>query len=252
MEQDYSQITFIILASTFFMLLMAGFIILLVFIHRNRQLKNRQKVAELKATHEQILLTSRLEMQEETLHLVGQELHDNIGQILSLVKLNLTHNLEDEANQAKPLLSQAIKEVRALSKRLNLSWAEEISLQAFIHQELDKIENTGLIKTVREVAEESPALLTNRKVVLFRIIQEVLNNVLKHAQADKITFKLATQGDQLMIEISDNGVGFDIAEKSTGSGLYNLHSRAMAIGGDFQIQSLSGLGTNVKIKLPLL
>jgi len=249
MAQTVSEVAFIVVASTVLMLLMSGFIVFMVVMHRNRQLKNRQQVTEIKASYEQAILTSQLEIQEQTFEHVGRELHDNLGQMLSLVKLNLASPTEERVHDSRLLLTKALSDMRALSKNLNMHWAEGISLEGFVNGELKKIQKTGAIKTV--LLENAPFDVekTQEKVIIFRIIQECMHNVIKHSQATEMSVKLELKHGKRTIEITDNGIGFDQTMVKDGSGLRNIRHRASVMGASVQWENVAAGGTKVTVQL---
>ena len=99
--------------------------------------------------------------------------------------------------------------------------------------------------------EELKSLDKDKKIILIRTIQECLNNAIKHANPQAISFHMATNKDQFVIYMRDDGVGFDTSEDSSGSGMYNLKNRMTAIGGVFEIESEPGNGTEIKLSLPI-
>jgi len=251
MQTTEDQIYVIIFAAIFLGGIMSTFVISMVFIHRQRQVQNRQKLDFIKSEHEKTLLNIENEIQQETLTHVGRELHDNIGQLLSLAKLNFGSVKPEKHAAGRELLSQIIQEVRGLSKKLNLDWVEETSLEEFIKQQLDKIESTGFCNTKLELEAHFGDLKKDEKLVLVRVIQETLNNAIKHASPEQIQIKVISSGDKKQIIIQDDGKGFDTSQKSTGSGMTNLAKRMETIGGEFFIESELGKGTLTKLTLPI-
>lgn len=250
MSEESSTIISIIIASIFLAAILSFFVVAMVLLHRQRQVQNRQKMDQLKEAHEKILLNIENEIQQDTLNHVGRELHDNIGQLLSLAKLNFGSVKPEKHAAGRELLSQVIQEVRGLSKRLNLDWVEETRLEEFIEQQLDKIKSTGFCET--KLALEAPLddLKKDEKLILIRVIQETLNNAIKHAFPETIEIKVLSIGNKKQIIIQDNGNGFDTSQKSTGSGMTNLAKRMETIGGEFHIESELGKGTLTKLTLP--
>src|SRR5690554_804749 len=249
MEQDSSQIIFAIVFGIILMLLMSGFIVVMVFFHRQRQFKNRQKIDHLTSEYEKTILSVEKEIREQTLVYVGQELHDNIGQILSLTKLTLRHTDPQRIAEAKNLVQQAIKEVRSLSKTINLEWVNEVNLKEFIANELDKISSLGFCETELSINAEEIQLDNNKKLILIRMIQECLNNSMKHASPSLISISIEKLAEQVTIVIKDNGTGFDLNQVSDGQGLGNLESRMKAIGGEITISSAPNQGTEIQLLL---
>jgi signal transduction histidine kinase len=250
MSEQESQIALIFFGGAFLAILMSTFIVSMVILHRQRQVQNRQKLDHLKIEHEKTLLNVENEIQQETLSHIGRELHDNIGQLLSLAKLNLNSSKPEKQAEGKDYINQIIKEVRALSKTLNLDWVESISMDDFISQQLTKIQSTGFCQTSLDTDQSFNDLQKDQKLVLIRVIQECLNNAIKHAQPSAIVIRINKNGNSRSIEISDDGNGFDTAQKSQGSGMYNLSKRMETIGGKFNVTSTVGKGTHITLKLP--
>ncbi|MBN3581199.1 histidine kinase [Algoriphagus aestuarii] len=251
MNPTEDQIYVIIFSTLFLGGLMSTFVIAMVFIHRQRQAQNKQKLDQIKLEHEKTLLNIENEIQQETLTYVGRELHDNIGQLLSLAKLYLGSSKPEKQQEGKETINQVISEVRALSKNLNLDWVETLTLEDFIIQQLQKIESTGLCKTIFESSIHLGDLPKDQKLVLVRVIQEVLNNAIKHASPDTIQIKIWQDNESKQIEIRDDGKGFDTSLKSSGSGMVNLEKRMGTIGGNFIITSNPGNGTLIRLLLPI-
>ncbi|MDF2156618.1 ATP-binding protein [Algoriphagus sp. CAU 1675] len=250
MSEQESQILLIVFGGIFLGGVMTSFIVAMVVLHRQRQVQNKQKMDQVQAEFEKTLLNIENEIQQETLTYIGRELHDNIGQLLSLTKLYLGSSKPQKQAEGKELINQIIQEVRGLSKRLNLDWVVNISLEEFISQQLEKIQSTGFCKTSISMDGEPLELPHDHKLVLIRVIQEVLNNAIKHASPSEVNVVIDFRSDRKSIIIRDNGKGFDTSQTSNGSGMYNLQKRMEAIGGKFFVASREGEGTEVKLSLP--
>lgn len=250
MSEQESQIALIFFGGAFLVIIMSTFIVSMVVLHRQRQVQNRQKLDQLKIEYEKTLLNIENEIQQDTLRHVGRELHDNIGQLLSLAKLNLNSSKPEKQAEGKEYINQIIQEVRGLSKSLNLDWVESLSLDDFISQQLARMESTGFCQTHFYTDHSFEELEKDQKLVLVRVIQESLNNAIKHASPSEIAIKIRHSPDKRVIEISDNGEGFDMTQKSSGSGMTNLKKRMETIGGTFDIHSSLGNGTTIKLSLP--
>jgi two-component system, NarL family, sensor kinase len=250
MENSGSDLFIIILLGFFLMLFMVSFIIIMVIYHRQRQIQNQQKVESMKATYENTILNVEKEIREDVLSHVGRELHDNVGQLLSLAKLNLSSSKLEKVHEGKVLINEIIREVRALSKSLNLDWVNSITLEEFIKKELAKLESTDFCKVNFQSNGQPLQLNKEKKLVLIRIIQECLNNVIKHAQPSMIEIIVFSDNSQSQITIKDDGKGFEFSQNSQGSGMHNLKNRMNTIGGKLAVNSKIGIGTEVKLTLP--
>ena len=250
MSEQESQILLILFGGIFLAFLMSVFVVAMVVIHRQRQVQNRQKLDRIQAEHEKMLLNVENEIQQETLSHIGRELHDNIGQLLSLAKISLHSAKPERQSEGKEYINQIIREVRALSKTLNLDWVESVSLDEFIKQQLEKIQSTGFCAVEFQSDGSFLELKKDQKLVLIRVIQETLNNAIKHAQPSKIAIQVSHHATIKKIEIIDDGKGFDTNLQSTGSGMYNLTKRMETIGGKFNLTSTVNKGTHITLELP--
>ncbi|MDN4166661.1 ATP-binding protein [Cytophagales bacterium LB-30] len=247
MPEDFSQISFIIIASACLVFAMTSFIAFMVVYHRGKQLKNKQHVQQLTLEFQKALADSEREIQEQTFTHVGQELHDNVGQLLSLIKLTLSRPDEEARNESRHLLAQCIKEVREMSQSLNLHWAHALSLNDFLEGELLKVKRATQITTSLEGESRLDLQDVQKKIILFRILQECLHNILKHAQAHHLRVQLEGRH----ITLHDDGIGFNEEEVKLGAGLANMRHRASLIGARMVWYSESGKGTQVQISFNL-
>lgn len=232
------------------MVIMAVFIIAIVIVHRQRQIRNRHKIQIIKADFKNTILNAEKEIREQTLLYVSQELHDNIGQLLSLTKLVLNRSDPAATFEGKKLINQIIKEVRSLSRSINKDYIKEVKFEDFLQEELAKIKKSGFCEVTFEM-EGPPVdfMVGDKKLVLIRMVQECLNNAIKHASPTLISIKLRNTEEKLFLGIEDDGEGYDVANVSPGLGLRNMHSRVEAIGGILEIDSTAGQGTRIKIEL---
>lgn len=251
MEGEDNQIIFILFAGAFLAAIMATFVVSMVVFHRQRQVQNKQKMDQIKAEYEKTLLNIENEIQQDTLRHIGRELHDNVGQLLSLAKLYLGSSKPEKQTEGRLLINQIINEVRGLSKTLNLDWVESISLEEFIKQQLDKIQSTDFCETLLVESNEAWKLNKDTKLVLIRVIQECLNNAIKHASPSNIKVQMEKSDGRYLVRIEDDGKGFDTSQQSKGSGMTNLRKRMETIGGAFEIISSPGNGTQINLSLPV-
>lgn len=247
-----SSIVIIATAMLFFLIFLY---LLIIQLHRRRIL-HQKEMYDLSKQFEQTLFQSQLEIQEQTFRNISQEIHDNIGQVLSLAKLNL--NAVDPSAEkialTEELLGKAISDLRDLSKSLHPEKIGDIGLVNAVKQELLILEKTTNLKTVLEIDEETNPQQINREksIIAFRIIQEVLHNVIKHAKAKEVAVAFKTKSDKTVIEIADNGRGFSpekLNETETGIGLRNMQQRSQQINADFVLHSTPEKGTTVLLTI---
>lgn len=259
MQKFESDLVFIFTASFFFLILI--FFVVLILVVRYR--KKRRENEEMRAVFSEQLLSSKVEIQEQTLQYISRELHDNIGQIASLVKLNLnTISLSDSEKAAKKiantkeLMSQLLIDLKLLSTSLNTDKIAKIGIIKAIQIEVEKMNKIGLFLVSLEVDNNLPIIDSEREIIIFRMVQEVLNNTMKHSEAANIKVYLNYGNKIFDIIISDDGKGFDVAKKMAdsedmGNGLTNLENRARVINGNYKIESTVGKGTINTISIPI-
>jgi len=215
----------------------------------------QQQVLNQKIQEQKKIVRAMLNAEEKERNRIGQELHDNITQILAGTKLFLGLAAKDEfaakglINTSRELLDSAIEEMRSLSKS-QVTPIKAINLKELINSLVDKLNTVSSIKTTVLFELNDPALEDDLKLNIYRIIQEQTNNILKHANASNITISLKDNNGFLYILIEDDGDGFDPSQKRNGIGLYNINDRVEAFNGTFHIDSSPGNGCRVKIKIP--
>lgn len=239
----------ILLVATAVLGVLAVFIINFVVMYRKRQAQNQAEKRELLTAFHQEKLQATIEIQENTFRQIGLELHDNIGQILGLARMQLNGSARDPQetiNNADILIGKAISEVRGLSHSLHSGRIEDIGLVAAIGDLLEKIEKTGYAKT--ELIYDGNELAGKESAVLFfRMVQEIINNIVKHAEATHISVQISTDDRGTAIVISDNGKGYDVETSHNGIGIRNLRERASLANSEIEFTSTPSKGTTVKI-----
>ena len=245
-----------IIASIIFFVL-GAFVIIIVLIYRKRRNNHLKEKQDMQNT----LLQTRLEIQEETFKTISQEIHDNIGQSLSFVKLNLntiddtSPATKEKITESKNLLTKTIHDLRDIARSLNPDFINELGLYGALEQQLQLLEKSGEYKTAFIVTGDVYKNDQQRELVVFRIVQELLNNTVKHAAANEVSIAIDYQPEKLSITVHDNGKGFDIdamqlVQNNNGLGLRNMHNRMTLIKGSITINSKPIEGTTAIIELP--
>jgi two-component system NarL family sensor kinase len=262
MQKESAEIIITVIAGTITLLLLGTLIVFFLFLYRKRYQKHLREKEQLRLSYEQELLKTRLEIQEQTFKHISQEIHDNIGQMLSLAKLNLSTMdlshpavLEQKITDSKSLVSQAIQDLRRLSHGLSTDYIGDLGLSRAVGQELEMIKKSGGYETQFQVEGTVYTIDKQKELIIYRITQEVLNNIIKHAVAQKIIIYLRYFPEELTLCITDNGKGFDLTplnhNSSFGLGIKNMYSRAQLIGAGFLISSTLGEGTSVTLSVPV-
>jgi signal transduction histidine kinase len=209
------------------------------------------------------LLKAEIDILEKERKRIAEDLHDELGPILSSVKLYIgvlePKDSEDTriVEKASGLLDNAIAEIRQISQNLMPVALQDRGLHDAIHQLVNHIIDTRS-KNVHLNSDISALKIDkNTEITVFRIIQELLNNILKHSQATEIKLKLHAKANTLKIRLEDNGVGFDVAlvpgvrANGSGLGLKNITSRVNLLNGKLNIDSHIGKGTFVQLDIPI-
>lgn len=250
MPEERHTIIIFIIVTTLFILILIAFIVFILFLYQRRHI-----------AYQKALLTTQLEIQEQTFQNISSEIHDNIGLSLTLAKLNLNTINWEKPNNTKEsvagsinLISRAIDDLSYISKALHTDFIEENGLLRALELEINKIQKLGIFTIRYEVTGSEVYMQTQKELVIFRIIQEVLNNCIKHAQATAIDILLYFNDEAVQINISDNGKGFNPGlvqgKKGKGTGLMNIVKRAAFIDGSCEINSMPGKGTTVTMQIP--
>ncbi|MFN8345889.1 MAG: ATP-binding protein [Spirosomataceae bacterium] len=247
------------------LLMLVIFIIVLTGLFKKRQLEYLQEKANLQWQYQQEILQTQLEIQNQTLQQIGRELHDNIGQLLSVMSINL-NVLEEEAADEKTqtqiaatgkILQQTILQIRHLSKSLDGDFVKDFGLSESLSHELQRIRHTGKYQTEILIEGEPYRLEEKKEIVLFRIVQEMLNNILKHAAAKNILIRLHYRPAQFCLTVQDDGKGFDQEAvlnrtlSTSGAGLRNIQRRIEMLGGSYSIDTFPEKGTKIHLELPV-
>ena len=241
-------------------LLFIIFIVSFLLVNQKRHFHYLKEKQQLKNNFEQTLLQTQLEIQEQTLQHISRELHDNISQVASLIKINLHTFPLDNRDKAiaklettKDLMRQLITDLKMLSVSLNSDRISQSGLANALAAETEKINKTGAFAAFFEMCGSPPTLDNEKAIILYRMAQELINNILKHSAAKQIHILLAATEKFVTLAISDDGVGFDIEAKRTagGAGLLNLENRARLINAKLTMHSTPGNGSAVNIELPL-
>lgn len=220
-----------------------------------KELNNR--LADEKLKHQKELSETVIRAQEKERTRIGHELHDNVNQILSTVKLfvDLIKPTGDEDKQMKAksleYLVSAIQEIRALSKELVAPQLRRDTLIESIWALINDVHQTHSMKIKFVHDHETEKLSYDKKVTLFRIVQEQIKNILKYSKATQVDIILQARNGTLQLLIKDNGIGFDPAQTHNGIGLSNIHDRTRFYHGKAAIESAPGKGCTLKVELPV-
>ncbi|MEO6253287.1 MAG: sensor histidine kinase [Ferruginibacter sp.] len=243
---------------SFLLLLFISFIVTIVYKYQQKQNAHFKDIETLKTSHENTLLQSQLEIQEQTFQNISREIHDNIGQKLTLAKLHLNTLVYDDKNKTAAqvndsinIIGEAINDLSDLSHSMSSEIILNNGLIKALEYEENQLKRSGLYEIHFTTTGNPIYLESSTELVLFRIVQEVLNNIVKHAAASSIKMHVHYNEAYLSIEIHDNGKGFNVAEHIQGTGVQNIKKRTALLNGNLEINSNKHTGTEIKIKIPL-
>ncbi len=222
--------------------------------------KLEQKLLYDKINHQKLLTQATIDGQEKERKEIGKELHDNIGQQLTTTKLFLDlakTTADDNTNEMISLalkgISDVINEVRRMSRSLVPPTLGDLGLVDSLNDLIDSISRTQYLKIEFDYFDFNEDFISdNKKLMFFRIIQEQLNNIVKHANAKSVHITLSDEESYLLLEVKDDGEGFDIKNTRKGLGLTNMKNRAELFGGKIDIISAPQQGCTLRICIPSL
>jgi signal transduction histidine kinase len=242
------------------LLLLAFIIIFLIFfvIVRQQQHKLYLKQKIMKEEFRKQLMQSQIEMQEYMSATLSEELHDNVGQLLSSAKLLLSigskelENIPEPIKTADQTITKALQELRSLSRSLSKEWLQEFNLVENLQAEKDRINAARNITVTITSGYNKLPLTPATQVMLFRVVQEALQNSIKHASPKNISIEIKMKDDRCGLHIKDDGVGFNVAAARKESlGLRNMEHRIQLLGGSIEWQSSENIGTLILIEIPV-
>ena len=231
-------------------------------LEKNHELAN-QKIDELLKKQEIQSLQGVLAGQEEERKRIAGDLHDKLGAILGMVKLHfsavedridvLRDDNKQQYEKANALLDQASEEVRNISHNLVSGVLTKFGLAPALNDLKDKIESTGKLKVQLLINDMDERLSGEQELQLYRIVQELVSNILKHAKAQTAVIQLNRVNGHLNLIVEDDGIGFDpeTVKKKEGMGMQNLQARVVQLGGKLHYDSGKGAGTTVSIDIPI-
>lgn len=261
MQTPENSLTTVLIVGTLVVVLLIVFLFLFVIIYQRRMIKVQEERRQLQNEKQNDLLRTILETQESERKRLAEDLHDSVGQVLSAVKLNL-HRLDktcaaDEhtiplLSNTRNLIDDCIQEIRSIIQNVRPPLLTDFGLVEALNDLCIKIQRTTGIEVTFKHETEQERFSAEIEVTLYRIMQELFGNSIKHANASFIHLNLLVQHNQLLLTYQDNGLGFDVPNSKNGSGLKNLQSRTDFIKGQIEIKSKPGEGMSAEIKINLV
>lgn len=245
---------FVIMSSTLLLVLL-GFFFAFIQLYRRKQLLFHTAQKQREQEYSEELMRTQLEIREQVMRQISEELHDNIGQSIIVAKMQLAtldkaYNPE-QVKTADELLGRSLNDLRSISKVLNGQYILRAGFYEALKNEVRFINTAQKIDCTLTGDSPEYRLSANSEILLFRCIQEILGNAIKHAEASQVEIGISENNEALSIEISDNGKGLPIHWKAQkGLGIENLKKRIRLLNGTIDFQSKEGVGTKISINLP--
>jgi signal transduction histidine kinase len=248
--------TLLIATSTVVLVAFTITVLAVMLIYRKRKVQHAQEIALMNEKFTSELLQTQLEVQQQTMQRIGREIHDNVGQQLTLAylyaqQIHTTDTpLAEKVQGVASLINDSLTDLRNLSRGLvDVHAIQSAGLPELIRLECEKVKTAAhcsidlsMTPTLKEL---SPAV----KIFVLRIFQEFVQNSIKHSKCTLLTVALTQLEKGIQLVSEDNGKGFS-HESSEGVGLTNMKKRAQMIGGTFSLESKQGIGTTMRLFVP--
>jgi len=238
---------FVLIVSTILILIIVIALIILFTTFQKKKNFLVEKQKEEQERFEKEIAETQIEIREATLRNISWELHDNIGQLLTLAKIQLQNSTPENIKEVSETITKGLTEVRSLSKLINPEAIKNIDLREALQLEVDRFNRLNFIETTYKVKGHEVEIDKKASIVLFRILQEFFSNTIKHSKATNLEVTLNYKKDKLILFAKDNGVGFLINEKKEGIGLSNIKNRIKLIGAEVNFVTAENKGTSIEI-----
>lgn len=257
-QLEISHRNYIIIA--IILILILAVLLAYSYYHRYKT-KQEQKLQQEIINQQKLATQAVLEAEEKERARIGQDLHDGVGQIMSAVKINLSSiqnsiSFHDEKETVKfenilSLVDESCKEVRSISHTMMPNALLRSGLSSAIRDFINKIDN-NIIETNLYTEGLDKRLNTDVETILYRVIQECVNNVIKHAKASRLDISIIKEDHEITATVEDDGIGFDTTDTNNtkGIGLKNIITRIQYLKGTVVYDSQPGKGTLIIINLP--
>jgi signal transduction histidine kinase len=260
MENGVSNFAVIFSIATVGMLVLSGAIILFVVFYQKKMIQEQLKRQQMELDYQQKMMEAALESQENERKRVAADLHDSIGAMLSTIRVGITTiakqmNDPQSLDQPKLMLDDTISSVRRISRDLMPSTLEKFGFAQAVKEMCEQFQATALMPIVCHEHGEIKAMHKSRELMLFRIVQELINNALKHSYATEVIVNV-TGEDEIILTVEDNGVGFSPDDfksptaNGKGLGLFNIENRVRVLGAKMEFEKNRKKGSKTIVSVP--
>jgi signal transduction histidine kinase len=238
----------VLIITTLVLVAIMIFVIVLFTVFQRRKNKFLLERAKNKKRFEREIVEAQIEIREETLRNISWELHDNIGQLLTLAKIQMQHASLENIGEISETITKSLEEIRALSKSINPDFINNIKLKEALSLEIERFNRLNYIESSLIVTGEEKDINQKHGIVIFRMLQEFFSNTIKHSKASKLEVFIFYKENSIEFIAKDNGVGFEINNiRSKGIGLQNIKARAKLINAEAKMKSEPQKGTSLII-----
>jgi signal transduction histidine kinase len=233
-------------------LVFLGFTVIVIILYEKKRAASTALLQSLSERYEKEVLRVQLEVQDQTLEHISREVHDSIGSSVSIAKAYLKANLspEEKLSNLSDILDKTLEDIRGLSKGLSLETIRKLGLNAAIADHIVRVRKIVHYQVDYTVTGAYDLLDEQVEIIAFRILQESINNTIRHAQANRIGITMTCAPDNLILDIRDDGKGFDPRSPSHQGGLAHMRTRASLIGATLTIDSNPN-GTTIRLRIAL-
>lgn len=244
-------------------IIIVGFILLQVR-NQKKLLEKQKQIAAAEIKHQKTLLEAVITSQETERQRIGNDLHDEVGSVLSSLRMLIEKNNTNKSsltselfvNRSKEMIDNVIKKTRQISHNLSPHIGGDLCLFDVLHELCDTVNSSGniAIHTLFDETSFPAGIKENTTVALYRVFAELINNTIKHAQADSIHIEINTNNGVMHIHYSDNGIGLVPGKhrmETKGMGLQNIESRLNMIHANWKIQENGPKGFGISINVPI-
>jgi len=258
-ENQSQEVVIALVACMLVFIGLAVVILLFLYLYQRRRYMQQQEMTVMRQQFTEQSLQAQLEIQEQTFKAISEEIHDNVGQLLSLARVQI--NIIDESGRldktvlhaARENVGKALMELRDLSKGLHPERLQHLSIHETLLQETERLNRAGNLKASIIAEGVFRELESKKRLILFRVLQECTQNCLKHAEATELLITFNYREKDVAVSVRDNGKGFDEAQviaRREGQGLDNIRNRVRLTGGKCEIVSAPMSGTEISLTIP--
>lgn len=261
------NMVWIVIGGTALMLLLVFAIIFFVIIHQRRVINYQLALKKISEEQQHKLMIAAIESEETERKRISAELHDEVGALLSTIKLYVSQiqpeNLNNDSKrilltQSKDLLDETVKTVRSISANLQPMIIADFGLESAIQNFCHKLNQSSALSVSLTVSGQLTRLKAEQELAIFRIIQELTNNILKHAHASHINFLLLQKNESIQVFIEHDGAGLSQEEfeqklfRQQGLGLKNIQNRINILKGNIHFEKNTNLSNTISVQVPLI